>query len=162
MNIYNEALDKSVQEIYGNRVRVRICGICEEAGRILLVNHAGLSKGPFWAPPGGGMEFGESAVEALEREFLEETGLRVSVGPLLFVTEFNQPPLHAVEMFFRVTATGGVLKTGSDPEHLVTIQEVRFLTTTQIDALPADAKHGLFSRAASSGQIGALNGYFRI
>jgi len=36
----------------------------------------------WWWLPGGGVDFGESPTEALEREFLEETGLAVSVGRL--------------------------------------------------------------------------------
>ncbi len=37
--------------------------------------------------PGGHIEFGESAAAALAREFLEETGIKVRVGPMLLATE---------------------------------------------------------------------------
>lgn len=155
-------MDKSVQEIYGNRLRVRVCGICQENGRILVVNHAGLTNGAFWAPPGGGMDFGQSAEEALKREFLEETGLTVSVGALRFVTEFIHGPLHAIELFFDVAVEGGMVRTGSDPELPATIQEVRFMSPSEIDDLPSAAKHGAFRLVPTSGRIGELNGYFRI
>ncbi len=158
-------MDRSVQEIYGNRLRVRICGICQVEARLLLINHSGLTDGSFWAPPGGGMEFGHSAQENLIREFKEETGLEVEVGRLLFVTEFVRQPLHAVELFFSVTAQGGTLKVGSDPEMgsaQQLIQQTRFMTFQEIDALPLTAKHGAFGLAEGSGKIGELNGYFRI
>ena len=108
------------------------------------------------------MEYGESAVETLEREFREETGLQVAVGALLFVTEFRRGALHALEMFFEVSVIGGELKTGSDPELTATIQDVRLLSTQDIDALPPEAKHGAFGLVPTSGRFGELNGYFRI
>jgi 8-oxo-dGTP diphosphatase len=162
LNDQNESVDKSVQEIYGNRLRVRVCGLCRQNGQILMVNHAGLRDGPFWAPPGGGMDLGQSAIETLEREFLEETGLTVTVGPMRFVTEFIHPPLHAIELFYEVTVVGGKMVTGSDPELASTIREVRFLSTDEIDSLPVLAKHGAFGLVPTSGRIGELNGYFRI
>ncbi len=158
-------MDKSVQEIYGNRVRIRVCGICQTAGHLLLINHSGLVDGAFWAPPGGGMEFGHSAEENLIREFKEETGLEVEVGAFRFVTEFAVPPLHAIELFFYVTVKGGTLKAGHDPEMgsaKQLIQEVRFMTYQEIDALPLSSKHGAFGLSVGSGRIGELNGYFRI
>lgn len=155
-------MDKSVQEIYGNRLRVRVCGLCREQDEILMVNHAGLVDGPFWAPPGGGMEFGQSAQETLEREFLEETGLGIKVGPMQFITEIIRGPLHAIELFYEVTVTGGTLRTGTDPELSGTIREVRYMSTAAIDALPLKAKHGAFGLVPTSGRIGELNGYFRI
>ncbi|MBL7864840.1 MAG: NUDIX domain-containing protein [Cyclobacteriaceae bacterium] len=158
-------MDRSVQQIYGNRVRVRVCGICVEDGKILLINHHGLSKGDFWAPPGGGMEVGSSAQENLVREFREETGLEISVGQHLFTTEFIHPPLHAIELFFAVTRTGGSLKAGQDPEmgaHDQLIRDARFLTFQEVDALRDEEKHGSFRLCGESGGIRALNGYFTI
>jgi len=156
-------VDKSVQEIYGNRVRVRVCGICVEDDKILLVNHVGLAKGDFWAPPGGGLEVGTSAQDNLVREFKEETGLDVDVGRYLFTTEYIAPPLHAVELFFAVTRKGGLLGVGTDPEiEKQLIRAVRFMNFKEVDALAPDAKHGAFQLCGKSGRIMALNGYLSI
>lgn len=181
-------MDISVEEKFGNRLRVRVCGICLRDGGILMVNHRGLRDGPFWAPPGGGMEYGSPAEANLEREFREETGLEVRTGRLMFTTEFIQSPLHAVEFFFEVTIVGGNLHTGFDPEmgpsstsgrRLSTpsrdlkdqtsgrrqgqlIEEVRFMPFTEVDALPPEARHGAFRLIPGAKNIGTLNGYHRI
>jgi ADP-ribose pyrophosphatase YjhB (NUDIX family) len=44
-----------------------------------------------WSVPGGRVEPGETDAEATARELLEETGLRVDVGPLLGSVERSGP-----------------------------------------------------------------------
>ena len=158
-------MDKSVQEIYGNRVRIRVCGLHWEGDRMLLVNHRGIYKHDFWAPPGGGVEFGQSAEFTLIREFREETGLNITVGNLQFVCEFIQPPLHAIELFFDVTATGGRPFTGTDPEmdgKEQIIREVKYLAESEVRSLPVRYKHGLFKVAKTIEKVRSLKGYFKI
>src|SRR5690554_3734995 len=104
-----------INAIYGNNVRVRSCGICVKDDAILLVRHHGLgNKGTLWIPPGGGVELGERAIDALRREFREETGLNIEVGSFLFVNEFIESPLHAIELFFEVKVLNGTLISGID------------------------------------------------
>lgn len=71
---------------------------------------------PFWSVPGGGLQHGEKLEDAVRREFLEETGLVISTGPLMYVSEFIQHPFHAVEFYFRCYREAGELITGHDPE----------------------------------------------
>lgn len=59
--------------------------------QVLLVKNKHLD-GPdneYWSLPGGGVEEGESLKQALEREMLEETGVKSKVGPLLFINEYK-------------------------------------------------------------------------
>jgi len=154
-----------IHDLYGNRVRVRACGICIREGKLLLVNHRSLSEADFWAPPGGGISIGETAQECISREFLEETGLSVSVGQFLFAGEFVNPPLHAIELFFEVSILGGAVVVGLDPEmesrHQI-IQEVRFLSEAEIKSMKPAALHGLFQLATDPSKILHLKGYFKL
>jgi 8-oxo-dGTP diphosphatase len=131
---------------------------------LVMVNHRYLTDTDFWAPPGGGIEFGEDAAASLAREFSEETGLKVDVGPYLFACELVRPPLHAIELFFHVVYKGGDLLTGRDPESgdQQIIKEVRMLTPGEIRKLGPGRVHGILSRYPDIGQITALRGYFKL
>lgn len=128
--------DEKVIAQFGHRLRVRVCGVCVDADKILMVKHSGLGKTHLWAPPGGGVKYAESLEEALKREFLEETCLEIEIEKYLFTHEFLAPPLHAVEFFFKVNIIGGELKIGVDPEmkneqiiEQVSFQDFNFLMT---------------------------------
>lgn len=143
--------------------RVRVCGLLHEPDKgLLMVEHRNIPNSPvFFAPPGGGQEFGESAPEALRREFLEETGLNVELGALCFVYEHRVAPLHAVELFFEVTRRSGALRTGQDPERDVQIiQKVRFMPFSEILGLAPHTRHGIFQYAKSPEALLKLRGYF--
>jgi len=58
--------------------------IRDEHGRILLVHRTYSHEEP-WALPGGWLEGAEGVDRTLEREFLEETGLRIQTGRVLAV-----------------------------------------------------------------------------
>ncbi len=66
--------------------RVRVAVLIVENHNILLAEH---EKGGrrYWLLPGGGMEFGESVEEAAKRELLEEAGIEIEVGDLLWVVD---------------------------------------------------------------------------
>jgi 8-oxo-dGTP diphosphatase len=157
-------MDKSVLELYGNRLRVRVCGICIRNDQLLLVNHRGLVEGDFWSFPGGGMQFGETAKECLTREFLEETGLTVEVGDFLFTCEFISMPLHAIELFFMVNEKGGNLKVGTDPEsgRNQIIQNVAFTAEADLKKINTAHLHGIFKKTDKIDEIIALRGYFKL
>ncbi len=67
-------------------IRHRIAGIYARGGNILLVKHRKAGR-EYYLLPGGGQETGESAVEALSREWQEELSLKVTVGKFLFCGE---------------------------------------------------------------------------
>lgn len=150
--------------LYADKLRLRVCGICIQADKLLLVKHAAtLGNHAFWAPPGGGVNFGESIEESLKREFMEETGLNIEVGRFLFVNEFLKPPLHAVELFFEVKIKAGELLTGSDPEHThdtQLIEQVTWLSIKDILAIPLQDKHRALQYLISLDDLLGQDHYF--
>lgn len=149
----------NAQLLYGNRIRVRACGICIENGRVLMIGHrAILGENTFWSPPGGGVEVGEMAEDALKREFLEETGLVISVGKLLIMNEFVKLPLHGIELFFVVKRIGGELILGHDPEMNLgeqLIQKIEWLSLDEIKRLNLSEKHQFWQKFGSFDEINA-------
>ena len=162
-------MDTTLEKIYGNKVRTRVCGICvDDKERLLTVNMKGISSDlekqhPFYAPVGGGIELGETATDALKREFLEETGLHIEIDYFMCVYEYVRLPIHAVELFFAVRAIGGALKTGLDPEQGKNqiITSVDYLAYSKILELPFEQKHGIFKYASSIENLKKLRGYIR-
>lgn len=109
------------QILYGERIarqgKLRIgcsAAIFDGHGRILLTKRTDNGQ---WCLPGGGMEAGESAAEACEREVWEETGLSVRVKRLVGV--YSHPDqlavypdgnkAHIVVLHFEAEVIGGEL-----------------------------------------------------
>lgn len=159
--------DDIQQEIirnFGNRLRIRVCGICIVQDRILLVKHAYLGeKAYLWAPPGGGIQFGEDAETALKREFSEETSFEVQIKRFLFVNEFLKAPLHAIELFFEVTIEEGKIQTGYDPEmpsERQIIRKVAFLSIPEVLKENPLNLHGVLRDIQNFSLLLEKKGYF--
>jgi 8-oxo-dGTP diphosphatase len=126
----------TVPELYGNKIRVRACGVLKQDNRYLLVNHSGMnSENIFWHFPGGGVHPEETITQAVKREFLEETNLTIAVNEFIKINEHNVPPLHAIEFFFEVKVISGELITGQDPE-LPIIQGCAYFSKEEIFQMP--------------------------
>jgi 8-oxo-dGTP diphosphatase len=97
--------------------RVAVYGICEDGtGSVLLVRAAPhLTVAGQWFLPGGGLDHGEEPTAGLRREFEEETGLEIEVGPLLGLLSdvFPLPSgtsLHTIRIIYSVTGYSGTLR----------------------------------------------------
>ena len=73
------------------RVKHRISAgaITESEGRILLVRYQPSIDVDFWVAPGGGAEGTEDLPATAHRETMEETGIEIRVGQMLYIEEFH-------------------------------------------------------------------------
>lgn len=113
---------------YRNPV-VGVAVIVLDGERVLLGRRAGSYRGQ-WCIPCGYVEWDEDVRTAARREFLEETGLLVGLREVLAVhSNFHNPRLHTVGIWFAGKIEGGELWAGDD------LDEVRYFA---LDSLPAD------------------------
>ncbi|MFK7951533.1 MAG: NUDIX domain-containing protein [Ekhidna sp.] len=145
------------------RTRVRVCGILKENDKILLLKHEPFGEmGYLWLPPGGGVEFGESAEDALIREFKEETNLDIEVLQFLFTNEVISKKLHAIELLFQVKRISGELILGSDPEYTQEnqlLKDLKFLSIDELNSIHSKAIHNAFTTAKTRDKISDLRGF---
>ena len=85
-------------------------------GNILLGRRSVNSTYPgMWCIPCGYVEYDEEVRSAAKREFFEETGLEVEIGPVFTVlSNFHNPETHTVGIWFLADLLGGSLLAGDD------------------------------------------------
>ncbi|MFE9338617.1 NUDIX hydrolase [Streptomyces sp. NPDC007063] len=84
--------------------------IVDDADRALLIQRRDNSQ---WEPPGGVLEPGETIPDALQREVLEETGMKIALPAALTGIYKNMSGL-IVSMVFRCEAVDGSPTTGEE------------------------------------------------
>ena len=84
--------------------------IYDAAGRILLVRHAYKEKA--WGQPGGRIEDGELPADAVRREVLEETGLRVTEARLMGI--YVMPFMDDIVFHFACKVEGELIEIPND------------------------------------------------
>ena len=69
---------------------IRVYGILIDEQNRLLVSDEFIRGNYYTKLPGGGLEIGEGTRDCLKREFMEETGLDVTIGEHFYTTDFFQ------------------------------------------------------------------------
>ncbi|MEV7346114.1 NUDIX domain-containing protein [Streptomyces sp. NPDC093544] len=88
--------------------------IIDDQGRALLIKRRDNGK---WEPPGGIVEREETLPEALQREVLEETGIKIALPATLTGVYKNMTGL-IVSLVFRCEAADGSPTTGDETRAL--------------------------------------------
>lgn len=86
-------------------------------GKIIMVSHHESEFGDLWLLPGGGVEEGESILQAAEREVFEETKLVVRAKSIVYIREVSYRKEFGVEFYVLCDYVSGDLDLGYDPEH---------------------------------------------
>jgi mutator protein MutT len=92
----------------------------ERRSEILLVRRAGRPLKGYWSIPGGLVETGETLEQAVCREVLEETGLRIQPVRLFEIFERimrdsqGRPEYHYILADYVCRVVGGKLRAGDD------------------------------------------------
>ncbi len=85
--------------------RIAVRGIFIKDGRLLcakLKDHKTGQPLDFWCTIGGGLDDNEALIPGLEREIIEETGIKPVIGNLLFIQQFAQGDNEHLEFFFNI------------------------------------------------------------
>lgn len=117
---------------YPSSPRIAVGGVLIHQGRVLLVERAKPPAEDEWAIPGGSVELGETLAAALEREMLEETGLRVRARELCYSFETvvrdddGRVRFHYVILDYLVDYVAGEPAAGDD------VRAVRFFAADEL------------------------------
>ena len=109
-----------------SKFRVAIYGVLVEGDKVLLTDTT-VPSGVITNFPGGGLELGEAPLDALTREFREETDIEVSIGDLLFCSQvFQQNPEYPHEqlmhIYYRVMRTNGDIVNKGNNDDVVAVR----------------------------------------
>jgi ADP-ribose pyrophosphatase YjhB (NUDIX family) len=135
------------------QIEVIARGAVIEDGKVLLCQNR--KTGHFYLP-GGHINFGESAANAVAREFDEECGLKISVGECVFVTEgkfsAGRAEHHELNVVFHVelTPSDQAIQT-REPD--IAFEWVDLAAVTDMDVRPKSVQAWLVSGGMASGPI---------
>lgn len=125
---------------YPDRPYVGVGAVIVQDGQVLLVKRKYEPLAGQWSLPGGAVEIGETLESCLVREMVEETGLEVSVGPVIEVfdritrDDEGRVMYHFVLVDYLCWPIAGELSAGSD------VADARFVDPAELDRYDLTAK----------------------
>jgi 8-oxo-dGTP diphosphatase len=119
--------------------RVRVSAVLRWDDQILLCRHEKPGK-EYWLLPGGGVDVGESLVDALHRELFEEIGIDEEIpveGPVAVVDSIaptrSPSQKHVVQIIFAGDLTGRSLEAARSED--AAVRGHRLFTLEELDTI---------------------------
>jgi ADP-ribose pyrophosphatase YjhB (NUDIX family) len=119
--------------------RVRVSAVLRWDDQILLCRHEKPGK-EYWLLPGGGVDAGESLVDALHRELFEEIGIDEELpveGPVAIVDSIapkkSPSTKHVVQIIFAGDLTGRSLEAARSED--AAVRGHRLFTLEELDSI---------------------------
>jgi len=116
--------------------------IVRDDGKVLVLREAGYDEGTNdgkWGLPGGRLNSGESYIEGLNREIMEETGLEVIPGKPVYIGEWRPTikglPHQIIAIFTQCTYISGEVHLSEEHD---SYKWVDLLTMKDITFMPPD------------------------
>lgn len=125
---------------------VGVAGLVIEDGEVLMVRRGpSATRSGLWCIPCGYLDYGEDVRAGAAREVVEETGLVVEIGDVVWVaSNFHDPAKLTVGIWFEATVIGGALQAGDDAV------EVEFFPLADLPDLAFDTDAALLAHLAAS------------
>lgn len=123
-----------------NSARAVMINECGEVLLLKFIYHHRNGSSMWWVTPGGGLEAGESFIEALRREVFEETGVKLDdIGPWIWTREialeWEGRPVLSHERYYLVRAAGIAPELGNMTElEKDTLLDIRWWSAGEIRA----------------------------
>jgi 8-oxo-dGTP diphosphatase len=109
---------------YPQRPIVGVGAVIVDGARVLLIKRAHEPLKGEWSLPGGAVDVGETLEAAVAREVREETGMEITVGPVVDVLDSirrdadGRVQFHFVIVDYRGSVLSGSATAGSDATEL--------------------------------------------
>jgi len=79
---------------------IRCRAVIIHQDKILVVKHTVIND--YYALPGGHLEWGENILDCMEREIIEELGIKPKIGKLLYINNLIKDGVQNIEFFFEI------------------------------------------------------------
>ncbi len=129
---------------------VGVAAVVLRNNQVLLVQRGREPAKGLWGLPGGMLELGETLVEGVRREVLEECGVEIEVGPVVGVFEPMQRDgagrlrYHYVVLDYLARYVSGELRAADDAD------DARWVALDALERLPMLAETRIMIRKAAA------------